>query len=74
MLPKTGVYSLPDFRVVAFLKCLEDYGKRMGDEKRYSDMTLTQRNHKLICEKELEKQTRRMEHRKTIELQKIEGI
>ena len=68
MLPKTGVYSLPDFKVVAFLKILEDYGKKMGDEKRYPEMILAQKNHKLVCEKELEKQTRRMEHRKTMEL------
>ena len=27
MLPKSGIYSLPDFKVTAFLKVLSDYHK-----------------------------------------------
>jgi hypothetical protein len=36
MLPKTGIYNLPDFKVVAFLKILEDYSKKLGEEKNYN--------------------------------------
>lgn len=35
MLPKTGIYSLPDFKVTAFLRMLDDYHKKLEGEQRY---------------------------------------
>ena len=32
MLPKTGIYSLPDFKVTAFLRMLDDYHKKLEHE------------------------------------------
>ena len=29
MLPKTGIYFLPDFKVTAFLRMLDDYHKKL---------------------------------------------
>jgi hypothetical protein len=35
MLPKTGIYSLPDFKVIAFLRILTDYHKKLENEQQY---------------------------------------
>ena len=35
MLPKTGVYSLPNFMVIAFMRILTDYHKKLESEQRY---------------------------------------
>lgn len=35
MLPKEGVKSLPDYKVMAFLRVLTDYRKKLEDEERY---------------------------------------
>jgi hypothetical protein len=35
MLPKTGFYSLPDFKVTLFLKALTEYHKMLEKEQRY---------------------------------------
>jgi len=32
MLPKTGIYSLPDFKVILFLKVLTDYHRKLEKE------------------------------------------
>jgi hypothetical protein len=35
MLPKTGIYSLPDFKVTAFLRILTDYHKKLESDQDY---------------------------------------
>jgi len=35
MLPKEGVKSLPDYKVMAFLRVLTDYRKKLEEEERY---------------------------------------
>ena len=35
MLPKTGIYALPDFKVMLFLKVLTDYHKKLQNEQKY---------------------------------------
>ena len=35
MLPKEGVKSLPDYKVMAFLRVLTDYGKKLVEDKKY---------------------------------------
>ena len=32
MLPKTGIYSLPDYKVTAFLRILTDYHRKLEAE------------------------------------------
>jgi len=35
MLPKTGIYSLPDFKITSFLRMLTDYHNKLKQEQRY---------------------------------------
>ena len=53
MLPKTGVFSLPDFRVTAFLKLLEDLAKDLTFEKNYMELQKVNTKFKAIARIEL---------------------
>lgn len=35
MIPKTGIYSLPDYKVTAFLRILTDYHKKLESDQSY---------------------------------------
>lgn len=46
MLPKEGVKSLPDYKVLAFLRVLTDYGKKLDAEQRYLESKQTKQKFK----------------------------
>lgn len=46
MLPKEGVKSLPDYKVLAFLRVLTDYGKKLDIGQRYLESKQTKQKFK----------------------------
>jgi len=74
MLPKTGVYSLPDFKILAFLKILADYSKRLASEGNYKQAAGVDMKFKQISKIEFNRQIRKMENRQNTELLRIEEI
>ena len=74
MLPKTGVYSLPDFKVISFLRVLTDYHKKLEAEERYLEAKDASRRFRKLTKIELNRKVRQMRNRQALELQKIESI
>lgn len=74
MLPKEGVKSLPDYKVMAFLRVLQDYRKKLEEEERYLESKQAKLKFKKIARIELKRQMRKMQQRQTLELQKIEEL
>jgi hypothetical protein len=72
MLPKTGIYYLPDFKVTGFLKLIEKLEKHNANIQDYHTMSVLQTKNKLIVNIELKRQIRKMQRRKQLELTKIE--
>ena len=74
MLPKTGIYSLPDYKVTAFLRILTDYHKKLESDQSYLQAKQARIKFKQLSKIELRRQIRKMQDRQGIELQKIENI
>jgi len=74
MLPKEGVKSLPDYKVMAFLRVLTDYRKKLEEEERYLESKQARMKFKKIAKIELKRQMRKMQERQTMELYKIEAM
>ena len=55
MLPKSGIYSLPDFKVTAFLRVLSDYHKQQEVEMKYLDAKQARVKFKQLSKIELRK-------------------
>lgn len=53
MLPKTGIYSLPDFKVAAFLRILTDYHQKLAVEERYMEARDAKMKFRELCKIEL---------------------
>lgn len=68
MLPKEGVKSLPDYKVMAFLRVLTDYRKKLEEEARYPESKQARIKFKKIAKIELRRQMRKMQERQTMEL------
>lgn len=60
MLPKEGVKSLPDYKVMAFLRVLTDYRKKLEEEERYLESEQARIKFKKIAKIELRRQMRKM--------------
>ena len=63
MLPKEGVKSLPDYKVMAFLRVLQDYRKKLEEEERYLESKQAKVKFKKIAKIELKRQMRKMQQR-----------
>lgn len=74
MLPKTGIYYLPDFRVTGFLRLIEDLTKQESTGFEYYRINMLTIKYKMIANIELKRQIRKMQRRKHLELQKIEQL
>ena len=74
MLPKEGVKSLPDYKVIAFLRVLQDYGRSQEKTDQYIESKRAKTKFKQIAKIELRRQLRTMQKRQTMELYKIEDV
>lgn len=74
LLPKTGVYLLPDFKVVSFLRMLDELSREAETNSEYQNLHQIQEKFKLIQSLELQKQTRVMQARKMEELISIQNV
>jgi len=74
MLPKTGIYALPDFKITGFLKILNDYHDKLMTEHRYLEAKDSKGKFKELCQIEFGRCVRKMQERQTMELEKIENI
>ena len=63
MLPKTGIYSLPDFKVTLFLRVLTEYHKKLEKEQRYLEAKQALIRFKKIAKIELKRNIRKMQDR-----------
>jgi hypothetical protein len=63
MLPKTGVYSLPDFKVIGFQRILQDYFKKLEQDQKYILAERAMGKFKEIGLIELNRQIRQMQRR-----------
>jgi hypothetical protein len=59
MLPKSGIYSLPDFKVTAFMRILTDYHKQLEIEQKYLESKQARIKFKRLSKIELKKQMRK---------------
>ena len=74
MLPKTGIYSLPDFRVLGYLRFLTDRQQELMAEQRYKESEQVAQKFKVVGKIEVQRQMKKMEHRQAEELRRIEAI
>lgn len=74
MLPKTGIYSLPDFKVAAFLRILTDYHRKLEAEERYMEARDAKIKFNELCKIELTRRIGKMQERQALELEKVENI
>jgi hypothetical protein len=68
MLPKTGIYSLPDYKTTAFLRTLTDYHKKLESDQSYLLAKQARIKFKQLSTIELRRQIRKMQERQAIEL------
>ena len=62
-MPKTGIYSLPDYKVTAFMRILTDYHKKLEQDQKYLLAKQARIKFKQIAKIELRRQTRKMKDR-----------
>lgn len=55
MLPKTGVYFLPDSKVIDFCRVLTDYKKQCEQEGKYVEARKAKKKHDELREKEMKR-------------------
>lgn len=60
MLPKTGIYYLPDFRVIGFLNMMEERQKHHVNTLEYFSINQLQMKYKIVANLELKRQIRKM--------------
>ena len=63
MLPKTGIYFLPDFKITGFLKILNDYHDKLMTEHRYLEAKDSKHKFKELCTIEFGRCVRKMQER-----------
>ena len=63
MIPKTGIYSLPDYKVTAFLRILTDYHKKLESDQSYLQAKQARIKFKQLSKIELRRQIRKMQER-----------
>ena len=75
MLPKTGIYSLPDFEVLTLQKAIDQYIKtNLEEEQKYLEAKDARLKFKQLSKDELRKQMRKMQRRQALELREVEAI
>lgn len=74
MLPKTGVYFLPDFKVTGFIALLDDLIIKFTQRHKYYLISEVKMKLKAISNVEMKRQIRKMQFRKEQELERVEAI
>ena len=72
MLPKSGVYFLPDIKVIDILRVLNDYKKECEDEGKYVEARKAKRKYIELKLKEQKRQKRNMKIAQSKELLSVE--
>jgi hypothetical protein len=60
MLPKSGVYFLPDTKVIDFMRVLNDYKKQCEEEGKYVEARKAAKKYTELKVKEQKRQARNM--------------
>ncbi|TNV86115.1 hypothetical protein FGO68_gene2327 [Halteria grandinella] len=71
MMPRSGVYFMPDFKVIAYIRLLNDYRRKCERELRYQEAKRAREQVQILADTELRRQKQNMD---TAQMQEFEQI